>query len=166
MNALTPYLLVCVALLGHPSYRTREAAHCHLRHLGSLPIPALLAGERHSDPEVAVRCRLLVDCWLRRHADEIIDGLRPQGWERLPWLALPDHEGRLNYGPATGYVEAVDPKRWPNGGPEWANWSEASRRWLRDLLVARGCGDPWKAVRQLAERQRQWCRETGAPIPP
>jgi hypothetical protein len=101
---------------------------------------------------------------MRRHSDEIIDGLRPPGWKNLPWLALPDYDGKLNYGPATGRVEGVDTDRWPNRGPDWANWSEATRRWLVDLLIARG--DPWKAVGQLAERQRQWCRETGAPIPP
>jgi hypothetical protein len=161
MDALGPYFLVLVALLGHPAYRIREASHCHLQRLGSLPIRLLAsAGECHADPEIAARSKLLVDCWLRKHADEIVDGMRPRGWQRLPWLALPDFEGKLSYsGEAAGYVLGF------GGAPEYENWSEATRLYLLGRITCREF-DPWKFVRQIAERQRQWCRDTNAVIPP
>ena len=94
----------------------------------------------------------------------IVMDMIPRGWKNLPWLALPDWDGKLSYAAAMCEVDGVDRERWPDRGPEWANWSEATRRHLCQLLVTRG--DPWKAVRALADQQRQWCRDAGAPIPP
>src|SRR5438105_758182 len=50
-----------VKKLGHPSFRVRSDAEVKLTQLGTAAIPVLAQGTKHSDAEVAERCKKLLD---------------------------------------------------------------------------------------------------------
>jgi hypothetical protein len=82
-------MLILMAALGHSDFRVREAAHGALVKRGPQALPALAAGQKHADAEIAARCRVLyLIIWAKQPIEiKLADAakLRPRGWNRLPW---------------------------------------------------------------------------------
>jgi hypothetical protein len=94
--------ILMVVLLGHPSYKVRERANSYLK--GKIEaIPALLAGEKSTDEEIAWRSKKLVDDW---YESRVLP-------TQLPWFA--NHNLQ--------YVLVVD-----DHGPDWSKWRDATRQ--------------------------------------
>ena len=69
-----------VAALGDPDYRTRSAAHRHLRAAGWAAAPAVLAGCDSPDPEVRACCERLATRYPAREELYALATLYGPGW--------------------------------------------------------------------------------------
>ena len=156
-------LVICVVLLGSPSFRTREAAQQRLVKLDSISLPALLAGESHSDPEIASRCTSIIGKWYERHALEILERHLPKSG-KWPWMAWLDVDDSWSYNGIMGsdgcyyrpQMELLRSQGNFDGGPEWPLWREGARlhfldqirqrRGIRyELLMMQECEARWRA---------------------
>ena len=162
MDALIPYLLVVIIFLGSPAYRTLVAAFNYLSRLDSVPIRLLIQAESHSDKEIASRAKLIVDRWFCKNAEKIVKELKPKGWDDYPWICTKNWDGRWSYGIDNGYLEQLKEERFQDSPPKYPMWSEATRRYLTDLIRQRK--DTTEIIDGFCEMQRRWCKENGHPI--
>ncbi len=160
MDWLASSILALITLLGHDNYRVREAANAKLRMLADVAIIQLLAGERHPDPEIAYRCRAMVNAWFARHADELTELVKPRKFSDWPFIDMLPIEWPERDGIVHGYLDAVGPA----DGPGWPRFSRACRLWIRDLIAARV--DVGALLVVLCERTVRWCLEHAWEGPP
>lgn len=150
-----------VEKLGSLSFKQREAANGKLAANIDHAIIALHFGEKHKDPEIACRCKLLVDQWYKRHAAKLANRLIPNGWDDLPWI----DPNILSYGCGQHYLALADKtgRKFENT-PKYERWSFAMRLYLIDLIAAR---QPTAETIQLAcDEHRAWCKAHGLHVPP
>jgi hypothetical protein len=153
------FLAILVALLGHDTFRVREAAHAGLARLAPLIWPQLSAiGNTHPDPEVAQRCHALAATgWRALPLEQRLEAaasIRPKGWgQSLPWI-----DG-INY---CHYSQAARLTGVPAGPPTWEDWRECTRLLVADLAAQ---GTQPLALLDVLERlsveERCWWREQG-----
>lgn len=164
MEALTPYLLIVISFLGSPIYRTRLNAFNHLSRLDSVPILLLMQNEKHKDKEISSRCKLIVDRWIDRNAEEIVKHLKPKGWDNYPWICTRDDDGEWRYTGVNLYMEGLRNEGYQDNTKAFPMWSEGTRRWLVDLVKNRENIEYYMTI--LCDKHRQWCRENNYPVPP
>ena len=156
------YLMILVLMLGHPQWRVRDAAFTHLkdsmRQTGGASGSALwivFAGEGNKDPEIAARCKLLVDGWYRANAGRMLDAVLDG--KPCPWIAW-KVDGGWTYGHTDGfggyrpYGASVNAEG--SNGPDFPGWRGACREWLLDLV--RNRRDVSGIVTELRECERKW----------
>lgn len=149
-------LSLSVDQLGHRCYRRRADAQQFLAAYGRLAIPYLERAEKHADPEVARRAAILLD----RYTEEIMDRrsrtIMPTSWPRRPWLTLYD-------GSVTHYLSEARTHVKATGAPDWPEYREATRLWIRSLLLQRR---PVEEIRneldRMATEERWWILQNGA----
>jgi hypothetical protein len=154
--ALDCLLSFSVDQLGHRSYQRRAEAHHVLAACGRLAIPYLERAERRGDPEVARRAAIL----LERYADEMVDrrsrAILPTNWPRRPWLALYD-------GSVTHYLSQARTHVKATGAPDWPEYREATRLWVRSLLLQRRpVEEILNELDRMATEERWWILQNGA----
>lgn len=155
---IQPAVAELVTDLGHDDFHRREAATQALAALGPFSFPFLDAALDCPDAEVAVRARrLLLDAWLRC-SDPLV---MPTSYPLLPCLdALPEDfpERPLVI---DSYLRLARLRIIATGNPEWPDYREATRLWVRDQVIA---GQRSGAVRQLldrmAEKEKLWQRRS------
>jgi hypothetical protein len=163
--------LIFIVLCGHPRYETRAAATRALHQLVDLYPAAVLAGERSAVPEIAERCRLVLNGYFVRHAAELAQALEPAiGW---PWcdslsLSCTDETGALmgldwdrerwNLHDRQRFLTLAQQQGYPPGHP-WNAWREASRLWVEELVSQRR--DVAYFLRAMCEGHLQQCRHYG-----
>lgn len=157
---MTIIMAVLVAMLGSPHYRGRAAAHRALEGVGRAAIPCLERAAGHPDPEVARRAGIL----LGRYADEIADrrsrDILPTSWPRRPWLALYD-------GTASGYLADARKRFKVTGQPDWPEYREATRLWVRAQLTQRRPVDEIRGeLDRMAAEERWWIVKNGKDYKP
>lgn len=154
-------LLIAVAMLGSPDFRTREAVHRHLLRLDGMAMHAVLAGERTGGPETSARCRQIARAYYAKHAAEIVDAMRPKGWECFPAIFhmpedYPHRDAAIQAwktSTAPLIPDYADNESWGAKGL----FGEATRRLLVSLTEARI--DATELLAGMTNRHREWCRE-------
>jgi len=171
MQTLTLTTLIFVTLAGSPRFSVRQAASTRLEVLADYAPSVILAGESSADPEIATRCRAVMNRWYAKHAVEIVDRLEPAiGW---PWcdsltLSCTDQHGTLleldwdrhnwNLHDRQRFLTQAQQQGFPPGHP-WNAWREATRLWLIELVAQRR--DAAYFLRCLCEGHLQQCRHYG-----
>lgn len=153
-------LIAClISLCGDRDFRTRERATAMLAKLSDVGIEKLKVAEKCADPEVAARCKPLVDAWYRKNAHLVVDQLLAPGWKSFPWAwALWDEYYEFDaevtrYGNLAGAnFHFTNPDN-----VDWKIRSDATRLWMIDRLKARLPCD--SILQQLADAQRRFLRE-------
>lgn len=153
---MQPPIAELVNDLGHEDFYRREAATQALAALGPLSFPFLDAALDCPDAEIAVRARrLLLDAWLRC-SDPLV---MPTSYPRLPCLdALPeDYPERPLV--IDAYLRLARLRIIATGNPEWPDYREATRLWVRDQVIG---GHRSASLRQLldrmADKEQTWLR--------
>lgn len=144
------FTLLCLTLLaqlGSPAYRTRAAAHRHLHALGRLALPALERGTRSPCPERAERCRRLLAPYAVELADRDSYHVRPTRWPRLPWLWV-----FRTWSEKDQFVAEARRSMRTTGSPDWPEYREATRLWVRSQLLQRV---PLREIRRELDRMVQ-----------
>ena len=123
---------ILIALLGSPSFATREAATEALA--AQYPaLPHLQAAARSPDPEVAFRAGRLVE----RHRAVLADAwIARQG--KLPWMDSMPRDSADITDLVSHYVELARPRVAVDNnhsGPDWPAYREATRLWLWARIV-------------------------------
>ena len=146
-------ILILISALGDDSFHDRESATLALRSLGSLAISEVSANRKHSDPEIAYRCRLLFS--------DYVSSYRPTRGTLMPWIDMlppdyPDRERRV-----------LHLLPWPEGpgpGGDWPNYRYATVRLVEELIEA---GTPRPAVIALLDkmvtRENEYRKTHGLP---
>jgi hypothetical protein len=149
-------LSLSVDQLGDRSFRRRAAASHRLAACGRLAVPHLQRAENHADPEIARRVAVL----LGPYADEIADGksreFLPTNWPRRPWISLYDYSISTYLSQARETVKKT-------GAPDWPEYREATRLWVRSaLLQRRPHGEIQSELDRMATEERWWIIQHGA----
>lgn len=155
MDALTPYLLVVIMLMGSPVYRVRVNAFNHLYRLDTLPIHLLMISENHPDKEISSRSKLLVDRFFEKHAEEIVKTLKPDGWTIYPWIITQNDDGKYQYTTLNSYMEGLRSENFEDKSPLFPMWSEATKRYLIDCVKQRK--DTGSILAIFIHYHREWC---------
>jgi hypothetical protein len=149
-------LALNVEQLGDRSYRRREAAHHTIAQLGRLAVPYLQRAQSSPNPEIARRATLLLGPYDAEIADQHSHELMPTEWPRRPWLFLPDTA--LGY-----YLSLAQGAMAKTGPPDWPEYREATRLWVRGMLLQRR---PREEIRseldRMAVEERGWIVQNGA----
>jgi hypothetical protein len=145
-----------VEQLGDRSYRRREEAHRALADFGRLAVPHLEKAQASPNPEIARRATLLLGPYEVEIADRRSRELMPTDWPRRPWLDLPEY--------AMGhYLSLARSETSKSGAPDWPEYREATRLWVRGCLLQRR---PVEEIRseldRMAEEERSWILRNGA----
>jgi hypothetical protein len=144
----TVCVLIGLCLCGNGDFRVREKGSKVLYQLVDFSPRTVLDGELGADPEIANRCRLVMNAYFVWHAREFVYLYKPKGWCRWP------------------YYECV----WyaPDGSPVWNSWSDetemkqqerATRHAVRDLIAGRIPVQP--VMKELMKYDRQFCEFRG-----
>jgi hypothetical protein len=142
--------------LGDRNYTRRECAHRQLSAWGRLAVPYLQRAEHHPDPEVQRRAAILLAPYDTELADLRSHLLKPTSWPRRPWLSgCP--------GPLTHYLSEARRYVPSTGPPEWPEYREATRLWVRSLLLQRRPLDEIiLELDRMAAEERWWILQYGA----
>lgn len=146
-----------VSRLGHPSWRTREAAHKSLAALGRLAVPSLeAAAASHPSAETRSRCLCLLRPFCAELADRDSYAVLPTSWPRRPWLNLYDSPITHYLASARGLLTV------PAGAPDWAEYREGTRLWVASqLLQRRPLAEIIATLDRLAAAERAWIEANG-----
>jgi len=149
-------LSLTVEQLGDRSYRRRDAAHHALASCKRLAVPHLQRAEGHPNPEVARRAAILLEPYADAIADNRSHAIMPTSWPRRPWLSLYDC-------PVTPYLAQARTQVKTSGAPDWPDYREATRLWVRSMLLQRR---PVEEIRnqldRMASEERWWILQNGA----
>jgi hypothetical protein len=145
-----------VEQLGDRSYRRREAAHRQLAELGRLAVPYLQRAQSSPNPEVARRATLLLAPYEEEFADRHSHKVLPTDWPRRPWLCLPDYA-------LCHYLSLARQGGGKTGPPDWAEYREATRLWVRGLILQRRpAQEIILELDRMAAEERSWILQHGA----
>ncbi len=145
-----------VERLGDRCYNRRECAHRRLAACGRLAVPHLQRASSHPDPEVQRRAAILLGPYETELADRRSHCLMPTSWPRRPWLSG-------CYGPMTHYLTEARRCVTNTGPPDWPEYREATRLWVRSLLIQRRPVDEIRLeLDRMASEERWWILQYGA----
>jgi hypothetical protein len=162
-------MAVLVEDLGHPQFERREAASQRLRLLGPLAMPALQQARGHADLEVARRAGQLYDEYWITYAERRASAVRPSSYPVLPWIDQlpPEHPERREV--ITFYLQLAHQNMRQERGPEWLDYREATRLYIRDLFrQQKGRVEVIQLLDRMADEEQAWIRRnrtTAAVIP-
>jgi hypothetical protein len=149
-------LSLTVEGLGDRSYRRRDAAHQALASCKRLAVPYLQRAEQHPNPEVARRVAILLEPYAEEIADTHSHAIKPTNWPRRPWLSLYDC-------PVTHYLAQAREHIKATGAPDWPEYREATRLWVRSLLLQRRPVEEIQSeLDRMATEERWWILQNGA----
>jgi hypothetical protein len=141
--------------LGDRSYRRREEAHRTLARFGRLAVPHLQKAQASDNPEVARRAALLLAPYEEELADRRSHTFLPTDWPRRPWLSLPD------YGMGH-YLSLARQGGSKTGPPDWPEYREATRLWVRGLLLQRRpAQEIVEELGRMAAEEKSWILRNG-----
>lgn len=151
---LQPAVADLVTDLGHEDFYRREAATQALAALGPISYPLLDLALDGSDAEVVARSRrLLRNAWLQC-SDPLV---MPTSYSQLPCIdSLPEDYPERPW-VIDSYLRIARGRIRATGNPEWPDYREATRIWVRDQVIA---GNRPHTVRQtldqMAVREQVW----------
>jgi hypothetical protein len=147
-------LCLTVERLGDRCYAARECAQRRLAAWGRLAVPHLQLAERHPDPEVQRRTAILLAPYAAEIADRRAHALMPTSWPRRPWLSGCES---LTYHLSEARHHVLS-----TGPPDWPEYREATRLWVRSRLLQRR---PVEEIRlkldRMAQEERWWILQHG-----
>ena len=149
-------LSLSVDQLGDRSYRRRDSAQHHLAACGRLAVPHLQRAEYHPDPEIARRAAILLGPYADEIADQRANGFMPTDWPRRPWISLYDCS-------VSTYLSRAREAIKTTGAPDWPEYREATRLWVRSALLQRRPAEEIQSeIDRMATEERWWIIQNGA----
>jgi len=142
--------------LGDRSFRRREEAHRLLAGCGPLAVRHLQRAQNSPDPEIARRATILLGPYAEQIAERNSHGVLPTSWPRRPWLFLDECE-------MSHYLSLARERLSKAGPPEWPEYREATRLWVRSRLLQRRPVEEIRAeLDRMASEERGWIIQHGA----
>lgn len=159
MHALILLCALAPSGLDHSRHATRAAwSRCLERLPPDVLVPLALRLEHSPRAEVRARARRLLAPFAERIADEESWAVLPSAWPRLPWFS---HEP-VTFSWWLYKGRRALPPEVREGQPDWPEYREATRLWVRSqLLQCRPRAEIVAELDRMANEERSWIVENG-----